>query len=363
MFVKRLQLINFRNYSNLDINFNQGINVLYGLNAQGKTNLLEAINFCAIGKSMRTNKEKEVIKIGQDLAKIKVEVQDENSKRSIEILFSKKNKKTIKINGIAIHKIGELMGELPCVFFSPDGLKLVKESPEDRRRFMDIAISQTSKEYFYLLGKYEKVLDHRNKLLKSSNSIDIIKNQIFIWDKQLSDIGSKIILFRQKFLQDLSPLANLAHSYLTSSQENLTLSYSGACGNSEEEINKILLNNLEKNLQKDFSLGYTSFGPHRDDIKILVNDIDIKSFGSQGQQKTTALSMKLAELEIIKNKTGKMPILLLDDVFSELDIKRRKKLINFCSKTQTLITTTDIENIDDCNLVLKIENATVKKEK
>ncbi|MGN1162533.1 MAG: DNA replication/repair protein RecF, partial [Christensenellales bacterium] len=270
-----------------------------------------------------------------------------------------KNKKTIKINGIAIHRIGELMGELPCVFFSPDGLKLIKESPEDRRRFMDIAISQTSKTYFYMLGKYEKVLDQRNKLLKSTTNLESIKNSIFIWNEQLSDIGSKIIVSRINFLNALSPYAELAHQYLTNNDETLSLSYMGTTGENQEQIKKSLLSSLEKNLEKDFKLGFTSFGPHRDDIKILVNDIDIKAYGSQGQQKTTALSMKLAELEIIKNQTGKMPLLLLDDVFSELDPKRRQRLLKFCEKTQTLITCTDIDENDKFSKKIHIKNAKI----
>lgn len=359
MTIKRLVLKDFRNYDSVSVDFDKGVNIIYGNNAQGKTNLLEAIYFCSIGKSMRTNKEREVIKIGKEIAKIKVEIAQNNIKRTIEIVFSKKNKKTIKINGIAIHRIGELMGELPCVFFSPDGLKLIKESPEDRRRFMDIAISQTSKNYFYLLGKYDKVLDQRNKLLKSSANLEIIKNSVFIWNEQLADIGSKIIFSRINFLNALSPYAELAHTYLTNNDEKLNLSYLGTVGENIEQIKSQLLSSLEKTFEKDFKLGFTSTGPHRDDIKILVDDIDIKAYGSQGQQKTTALSMKLAELEIIKNQTGKMPLLLLDDVFSELDPKRRKRLLKFCEKTQTLITCTDLSENDEFNKKIHIKNAQI----
>ena len=359
MTIKRLVLKDFRNYDSVSVDFDKGVNIIYGNNAQGKTNLLEAIYFCSIGKSMRTNKEREVIKMAKEIAKIKVEIAQNNIKRTIEIVFSKKNKKTIKINGIAIHRIGELMGELPCVFFSPDGLKLIKESPEDRRRFMDIAISQTSKNYFYLLGKYDKVLDQRNKLLKSSANLEIIKNSVFIWNEQLADIGSKIIFSRINFLNALSPYAELAHTYLTNNDEKLNLSYLGIVGENIEQIKSQLLSSLEKNLEKDFKLGFTSTGPHRDDIKILVDDIDIKAYGSQGQQKTTALSMKLAELEIIKNQTGKMPLLLLDDVFSELDPKRRKRLLKFCEKTQTLITCTDLSENDEFNKKIHIKNAQI----
>ncbi|MEG1499571.1 MAG: DNA replication/repair protein RecF [Clostridia bacterium] len=355
MKIKSAKLFNYRNYEFANIDFDGGLNTIIGLNAQGKTNLLEAIYFCSIGKSLRTNKEKEVIKWDCEIARIEVIVEKKFSKSKIEIIFSKKNKKTIKINDIPIKKIGELLGELNCVFFSPDELKLIKDSPNDRRRFMDISISQTSKNYFYLLNRYDKVLANRNRLLKVVTDLAVLKDTISIWNEQLSDLGSKIIKYRCDFLKELSPFTSLAHSYLTSFNETIALEYSSNINLNGDNLKNDLFCSLEKSVDKDFKLGFTSVGPHRDDIKVLVNNVDIKTFGSQGQQRTCALSMKLAEVEIIKNKTGESPVLLLDDVFSELDEKRRKKLINFCEKTQTLITCTEFEfsNILHKKIVIK----------
>ena len=223
-------------------------------------------------------------------------------------------------------------------------LKLIKDSPEERRRFMDMDISQTSKNYFYNLSRYEKILQSRNKLLKEEFDKTVIKDTLPIWNEQLSSIGAKIILERIKFINKLSNYAKLAHSYLSSNNEELILEYQGTVKENYEEIKKELLTKLEKNVEKDIKLGYTTVGPHRDDIKILLNNIEVKAYGSQGQKRTAALSMKLAELEIIKEETGELPILILDDVFSELDKSRRTKLINFCKKTQTIISTNDFDN-------------------
>ena len=343
MRILSLDVFDFRNYKTASLNFDKNLNVLIGNNAQGKTNLCEAIYFFAIGRSTRTNKEKEVINFEKDKAKIVLTFERKYTKRKIEIIFSKTKKKTILINGIPIKKMGELLGEFNAVYFSPDELKLIKDSPEERRRFMDMDISQTSKNYFYNLSRYDKILQSRNKLLKEEFNKEIIKQTLPIWNEQLASIGAKIIFERIKFLNNLSSYAKLAHEYLSSSSEELTLEYQGINKPSIAEIKNEILLKLEKNIEKDISLGYTTVGPHRDDIKINLNGTDVKSYGSQGQKRTAALSMKLAELEIIKQETGELPILILDDVFSELDKSRRTKLINFCKKTQTIISTNDFE--------------------
>lgn len=344
MKILSLEVVDYRNYKKTVINFDKNLNVFKGDNAQGKTNLCEAIYYFAIGRSTRTNKEKEVINFEKEKAKITLLFEKKYVKRKIEIIFSKHGKKTILINGIPIKRMGELLGEFNAVYFSPDELKLIKDSPEERRRFMDMDISQTSKNYFYNLSRYEKILQSRNKLLKEEFDKSIIKETLPIWNEQLSSIGAKIILERIKFIEKLSHYSKLAHSYLSSSSEELLLEYQGTVKDNFEEIKKELLSKLEKNLDKDIKLGYTSVGPHRDDIKILLNNIDVKAFGSQGQKRTAALSMKLAELEIIKEETGELPVLILDDVFSELDKSRRTKLVNFCKKTQTIISTNDFES-------------------
>ena len=370
MYIKKVNLENFRNYSRLGVEFFDGINVIEGKNAQGKTNLLEAIFFCCIGKSLRASREREVIKFGEDTARIKVEVQKYYKASEIYLLFSRLAKKTIKIDGIPIKRIGELFGELNAVYFSPDELRLIKDAPEDRRRFMDIHISQISKQYFYYLGRYEKILANRNKLLKDCKDVQVLKETLPIWDTQLVEVGAKIVRMRIDFVENLSPYAQKAHTYLTANSETLGLEYTGGAvlqGKGglplEQELQLIkddFAKRLQKSVDKDIKLGYTSVGPHRDDIKISVNDIDIRSFGSQGQQRTVALSLKLAELEIMKEETGEMPILLLDDVLSELDAGRRERLLKFCAKTQTFITGTDFPKGLPNAKYFRVENATLQ---
>lgn len=351
MQIKSLTLKNYRSYSDKSFKFDKNLNVLVGKNAQGKTNVLEAIFYAVIGKSFKTSKEKEVIKWNETNAQIQIEAERKYRDVKIELFFNENHKKMIKIDNIPIKKIGELLGVVNAVFFSPDELKLVKESPQERRRFMDIDISQTNKKYFYLIGRYEKVLANRNKLLKSSKNIEVVKETIDIWDRALSDLAEKIATERKNFINELSPLAKLAHEYISGGKEILELKY---CSSFDENYAEKMYKSLGKNLEKDFKLGFTSVGVHRDDIDIFLNGVEVKNYGSQGQQRTAALSMKLAELEIIKNRTGEEPILLLDDVFSELDSERRRKLLKFTSKTQTILTCTDFDENIDANII-KIE--------
>ncbi|MCK9574386.1 MAG: DNA replication/repair protein RecF [Clostridia bacterium] len=346
MYIKRIKLTNFRNYKDLELNFDKHTNILYGANAQGKTNLVEAVYLCAVGRSPRTTKDREMINASADFAHITVETVKREGDIKIDIIISRTLKKTIKINGVPILKMGELMGNINCVFFAPDELKLIKESPQDRRRFMDIDISQMSKSYFYLLQRYEQVLAQRNKLIKNTRDYNVLKDTLPIYDVQLADTGSKIVISRIKFIEKLKKNADETNRYLTDDKENLELEYTGIVGNSIQEIKAILLKEYEKNYEKDFALGYTSIGPHRDDIKILVKGIDVRSFGSQGQQRTAALSLKLAELEIFKTEIGEAPVLLLDDVLSELDSERQKKLLQRIKNIQTILTCTHFDFAD-----------------
>ncbi len=380
MKVLKLKLNNYRNYSSIEVSFSPGTNIILGKNAQGKTNLLEAIFTCAIGKSMRAVRDNEVIKWGEENAKIELEVEKRFGKSKIEIYFFKAGKKAIKINSMPIKRIGELLGELRCVFFAPDELKLIKESPEDRRRFMDISLSQISKTYFNLLNKYEKIISSRNKLLKdfkdknnikktskiNLDNFEDFKRIIGVYNTQLAECASKITISRNNLIISLAPYAKKAHSFLTNNLEDLQIEYQGTLQLGNEiisnndkfdEIKQKFISLYEKSLEKDLSLGYTTIGPHRDDIKVLVNETDVKSFGSQGQQRTAALSLKLAEIEIIKSQTGEMPILILDDVLSELDKSRRERLLKFCSLTQTFISSTDKPERIPNATVIKIENA------
>ena len=245
------------------------------------------------------------------------------------------------------------------IYFSPDELKIVKDGPNDRRKFMDIDISQISKTYFYLLSRYENILEQRNKLLKITQNYNTLLDTISIWDTQLSEIGAKIIISRIKFIKKLNERAKKYHNMLTNNSELLELEYSGINADNIDDIKQIFLKQLQENYEKDFNLKYTTVGPHRDDIKIKVNNLDIRSMGSQGQKRTVALSLKLAELEIFKDECGEYPILLLDDVLSELDESRRTTLLKLSSKVQTILTTTEYTESIKPNLVLEIENGKV----
>ena len=360
MNIENVTLKNFRNYENLTIKLKPLLNVFKGLNAQGKTNFLESIYFSSIGKSPKTTKEKDLILWGKDEAKITVEVKKQYFTQKIETFISKNTKKAIKINGLHIRKIGDLIGELPVVYFSPDEIGLIKDGPSDRRRFMDIDISQINKSYFYLLCRYEKILAERNKLLKETKNIENLYRTIDLWDTQLADVASKIIYFRLEFIDKIKEPAKNVHSKITSNKENLEIKYQGFQNRSIEELKEKLLKSYKTNLKRDFDFGYTTIGPHRDDIEIKINDIDIREFGSQGQQRLATLSIKVAELSLFESILKEKPILLLDDVLSELDAKRCKNFLEQVKEYQTILTTTKFNRkIDENSAVFVVKNATI----
>ena len=360
MYITELKLNGFRNYDSEKLELSPNINLIVGKNGQGKTNLLEAIFYAAIGKSPKTTKDSELINWAKDKASFNIKMQKKSGTKNIDVIFSRTTKKIVRVNGINLLKIGDLLGNLNVIFFSPDELKLVKDAPQDRRKFMDTDISQLSKNYFYLLNKYNKIIDQRNKLLKNVENKQLIDQTLPIWDIQLAETGSKIIKYRIDFLDKLKNVAREAHAYLTNKKEDLQIEYVGISGNTEDEIKEKILQELKKTKDKDIKNGYTNIGPHRDDIKLTINNVDIRSFGSQGQQRTVALSMKLAELEIFKEEVGEYPVLLLDDVLSELDQDRQTRLVNYAKKMQTLITTTQYDPFmfQDAKII-KIEDGKV----
>lgn len=339
MFVTELNLENFRNYSNKTFSFTEGINVIEGANAVGKTNLVEAVYFSAVGKSPRTSRDKELIKWESEYAKLSLRLQSKYRSSKITAMLSKNGEKRIAIDGVGITKLGELIGRLGVVFFSPDELKMIKETPAERRKFMDISLSQQSKSYFYSLQKYTKILANRNNLLKESFNKKQIENTLPVWDIQLAKEGAELINKRREFISFIQPIVDDAHKGVAGKDNGLTVLYETAVkgDNVEEELLKL----LEVNLEKDLRLGYTSVGPHRDDMLVLSGNTDLRSFGSQGQQRTAALALKLAETEVIEIRTGEKPILILDDVLSELDPYRRDKLLKQTKTQQTLLTCTD----------------------
>ncbi len=342
MFISNLTLNNFRNYEKEDFTFTDGLNILTGSNAQGKTNAGEAIFFLCTGYSPRANRDKLVIKNGQESAKIEGVAKTLYGQVSVGINFYKNDNKEIFINGMKVLRIGELLGNIHSVFFNPSELKLVQESPEDRRRFMNISLSQKSKGYFYALQRYNKILSQRNNLLKEPQ-VSIIKETLPIWDEQLTKEAGKIIKARNDFLTELAPIAEEKHAVLSGGKEILKMKTESGYYGSAEEIAYALKEDLKTGLERDIRLGFTSIGPHRDDIKFSLSDMDVRVYGSQGQQRSVALSLKLAEAESFYNHFGEYPIMILDDVLSELDKPRQRKLMSLVEKMQTIFTATHLD--------------------
>ena len=342
MIIKTLTLKNFRNYTEETIEFADGLNVLSGANAQGKTNAAEAIFFLCTGYSPRANRDKLVIRNGEDSAKIEGIASSTYGDVRVGINFYKNDNKEVYINGMQVLKIGELLGNMHSVFFNPSELKLVQESPEDRRRFLNVSLSQKSKNYFYALQRYNKILSQRNNLLKDPDHF-LIRETLPIWDEQLSKEASKIIKARNEFLTEIAPIAEQKHAELSSGKEKLFMKTESGYYGTEEEIAYALKQDLKTGLDRDIRLGFTSIGPHRDDVKFTLNDLDVKVYGSQGQQRSVALSLKLAEAESFYNHFNEYPIMILDDVLSELDKPRQRKLISLVDKMQTIFTTTHID--------------------
>ena len=357
MKISSLELNNFRNYTNTKTKFEDGVNFIVGANAQGKTNLLESIYIMSVGKSPKNSKDKQIIKFGADKAKISCDFKTIAGNKNIQIYFDKSDKKAIKINNLNILKLTELVGILSVVYFSPDELKLIKEVPEDRRSFLDVSISQFDKPYLYNLLKYNRILKMRNQILKSFDSVESKKEQLKLFTPQLIDTAEKIIEKRLIFIENLKNIAKNIHKTITLT-ENLEISYSY---NKKENlsIKQDLEKEFEKITDKELELGYTCIGPHRDDIIFKVNDLDCKHYASQGQQRTVALVVKLSLMEVIKNEIGEYPILLLDDVLSELDENRQSRLLDLCGKYQTLISCTAIPTLDKPYNQIKVENGKV----
>ena len=343
MRITSLSVHNFRNHQCSTLNLDAGINVLVGPNAQGKTNLLEAIYLSCVGRGWRTVRDNEMVQFGQESALVQVNAQKKFGNVEIAIRLGLGLKKSISINRVPIVKVAELMGQINCIFFSPDELKLVKETPADRRRFMNIDLSQIDKTYFYALSRYNKILQQRNASLK--NKCDL--RELSIWDAQLIKQGSILIQKRQAFIAKLIPYVIAKHRALTGNQETISLTYETATDFAQA---------LENARERDMRLCTTTVGPHRDDLAILINGKDVRMYGSQGQQRTVALSIKLAELDLFADLTGEKPILLLDDVFSELDSSRQERLLKIIANTQVIITATDAPPVGK---IFQIKNGTV----
>lgn len=347
MRIKEIELKNFRNYRDLCTRFDPGVNLFYGKNAQGKTNLLESIYLTSMGKSFRTGKDRDMIRFGTDFFRVKVTaVREDGEEVNVELAVNEQGKKGIKINGLKAKKLSQLFENIYMVIFSPEDLKIVKDEPEKRRKFIDRELCQIKPSYYNSLSQYKKTLMQRNTYLKET---EINETILDIWDLKLSQYGSQIIKTRADFVKKLDPISRRIHMGITGNMEELQIFYEPSIwmtGSFEQpdlkSIQKSFYSELKKNRNRDQKIRTTSKGPHKDDIRLQIGDMDIRSFGSQGQQRTAALSLKLSEIRLIKNETGENPILLLDDVLSELDSQRQQYLISSLEDTQIFITATEL---------------------
>lgn len=338
MIIESIELKNYRNYDKLHMDFSHGTNILYGDNAQGKTNILEAIYVCATTKSHRGSKDKEIIQFDRDDSHIKLNVRKRDVPYRIDMHLKKNRAKGVAVNGVPIKKASELFGIVNVVFFSPEDLNLIKNGPAERRRFIDLELCQLNKLYVHSLVQYNKIVTQRNKLLKDIMFRPDYEETLDIWDMQLVQYGREVIRCREAFVGQLNDLIGGIHRQLSGEKESLHISY-------EPNVTVDMFEDtLRKSRPSDLKQRTTLTGPHRDDLSFIINDIDIRRFGSQGQQRTAALSLKLAEIELVKKIVNDYPILLLDDVLSELDGSRQNHLLSGINHIQTMITCTGLED-------------------
>lgn len=366
MIVQSLSLADFRNYGLQTIEFSRGVNIFYGDNAQGKTNILEAIYLCSTNKSYRGSRDRDMIRFGCEEAHLKLIGEKREIPYRIDMHLKKNKSKGIAVNSVPIRKASELLGLLHVVFFSPEDLQLIKNGPSERRRFLDMELCQLDKIYMQQLAGYNRCLVQRNTLLKEAGIRPDSLATLDVWDKQLCECGRQVIRRRAQFVREIAPYIRDIHKRLSGEREELDISYEP---NVEENMFEPV---LEKNRDRDLRMKQTMTGPHRDDIRFLVKrqgsdqTTDIRTFGSQGQQRTAALSVKMAEIELVKQKTGDTPVLLLDDVLSELDSSRQTYLLDGIRDIQTMITCTGLDDLVShrfhMDRIFRVENGTVKQE-
>ncbi len=366
MIIKSLELADFRNYEALKIEFSSGTNILYGDNAQGKTNILEAIFLSATTKSHKGSKDREIIRFGKEEAHIRTVLEKDGAEYRLDMHLRKSKSKGIAIDGQKIKKAADLVGKLNVVFFSPEDLTIIKNGPAERRRFLDLELCQLDQSYLYNLTRYNKIILQRNKMLKDMYEHPEYKVVLDVQDKQIIEYGSKVISIREKFINDLNQIIGPIHKKLTGGKENLCIFYEPNVKTEEFE------DRMRHARDKDIFLKQTTVGPQKDDFSFIVknddneNEIDIRKYGSQGQQRTASLSLKLSEIEIVKKTKKENPVLLLDDVLSELDSNRQNYLLNTIGNIQTIITCTGLDefvnNRFEIDKLFKIVNGTVTGE-
>ncbi len=359
MVIESLELANFRNYESLHLDFSPGTNIFYGDNAQGKTNILESMYMIATTKSHRGVKDKDLIRFGQEEGHIRTCLIKDEIDYQVDMHLRRSKSKGIAINGQRIRKASQLIGLLHIVFFSPEDLSIVKDGPSERRHFMDVELCQLDATYLHNLNHYNKVIDQRNKLLKEINQYPSLSDTLDVWDDQLITYAEQIIRRRQEFIDDLRVIVRELHGKLSGGREDLIISYEPNVTLDE------IAAKVRSARDKDIRLRMTSVGPHRDDFSFMSGDIDLRKFGSQGQQRTCALSLKLSEVELVTRLIGDKPVLMLDDVLSELDSRRQNYLMSTIGGIQTFITCTGLDefvnNRFEIDQLYNIESGRVAK--
>lgn len=360
MRIKNLNLKNFRNYEDESICFTDGLNVIFGRNAQGKTNCAEAVFYLCTGTSPRCRRDKQLIRHGAEYAEISAVAEGIYGDMEIYARINE-NGREVRVNGNKITRNADILGNIFSVFFSPHELRLIQDGPDERRRFLNVSISQLSKPYYTALSRYNKILEQRNNLLKNRD-MELVYETLPVWDEQLCRYAAVVAYKRAEFTAMLSPIAAEIHSELTDGAEKLEISPEKKYKGDEKQLSERLFNELSANYERDIRLGFTASGPHRDDLDIQINGTDAKTYASQGQTRTAALAVKLAEVEIFKRLSGEYPVLILDDVMSELDLLRRKKLAARTQGLQTILTCTHAERVLYGKTVnkIKIENGKFK---
>ena len=354
MYIEEIKLHNFRNYEEQKIELNKNINIFYGENAQGKTNIIESIFLCAYAKSFRTSKDKEIINLNKNEASVTLKYQKKDREGTIRVNIS--DKKYIYLNDIKAKKMSEILGNLNVVIFSPDDINILKDGPEKRRRFLDMMIGQLRPNYIHCLNIYLKVLEQRNNYLRQIKEQNKSEELLEIWDEKLAEYAIIVYRYRYEFINKIKEVINEIHCKITDNKENLELNYISECDNKEKFIEL-----LKQRRKLDIIKGYTTKGVHRDDFNIFINNKEVSVYGSQGQNRTVVLSLKLAELQVIKDDIDDYPILLLDDFMSELDSNRRKSFLNNIENTQIIITCTDPIEIEKFNKNVEYKLYNVKK--
>ncbi|MBR0463090.1 MAG: DNA replication/repair protein RecF [Clostridia bacterium] len=350
MQITDIALRNFRNYAQAAFHPCAGVTALVGDNGQGKTALLEAVVLCCMGRSHRTPRDRELVRLGEETGRVTVTAQRRDGRHDVDMLLNRSARKTVKVNGNTLSRSGELMGHVSGVLFAPENLRLVKDGPEERRRFLDMAISQIRPSYYYALQRYTHALTQRNKLLRDIQDRAELLRTLDAWDEQLAQHGAIVMSARAQYIQKCAAIANEAHSDISGEKEKLDVRYEPSVRFGERPRPEELMSALQSMRENDLRRGTTLCGPHRDDIALLINGIDAWAYASQGQQRTVALALKLSELLIMKEELHEPPILMLDDVMSELDPQRRRRLLSHISGIQTIVTCTDMTDLSDAQI-------------